>query len=160
MIWGAIWSVVMAHVKMTRPAATTLIDAIIATLIDEIDVDLGGGEEVAVGDGEAPNCPPPFLIVSSITSPEAEGPLDDTQADVEERIQISAVGETRSQADFLRDKSRAVMTAENINEDMPVDRMVDRVVIDLDIGVTSENRGRPEPLFIARDQYKIRTTPA
>jgi hypothetical protein len=138
---------------MARALLSPIIDACIAVAEDT---------GVDVGDGVAPDCPKPFIVVSAVSSRRYDGPLSDGEADSADRIQFACVGNTREQADWARDKLRAVLTSATLDSKFNIngaDRRTLRVILDIPRGVQRDDRGLPEPIFTGIDQYLIETTP-
>ncbi len=128
----------------------------------EACINIAESTGLPVGDNVAPDCAKPFIVVSSVSSPRYSGPLDDGEADSSDRIQFSAVGDTREVADWARDKIRAALTraaldAEFVN--ISASRRTMNLVLDIPRGVQRDDRGLPNPIFTAIDQYMIETTP-
>jgi len=110
----------------------------------------------------APNCPKPYIVVTSVSSPRYSGPLSDTEADGMDRIQFSCVGETAEQSDWLRDQVRGVLTVDALDAAFGVlsePRRTLRCILDIPRGVQRDDRGLPAPIFVSIDQYMIETTP-
>ena len=138
---------------MPRPQLSPIINACIA-----IAETVG----VPVGDGEAPECPMPYIVVSNVSSPRYDGPLDDIEADSSDRIQFSYVGETREQADAMRDSIRLSLTVSAFNAELvalAANRRTMRIVLDIPRGTKRDERGLPNAIFLGVDQYLIDTTP-
>ena len=138
---------------MARALLSPIIDACIA---------IAEGTGISVGDGVAPDCPKPFIVVSAVSSRRYDGPLSDGEADSADRIQFACVGNTRQSADFARDKLRAALTFTALDTEFNVngaDRRTLRVILDIPRGVQRDDRGLPEPIFTGIDQYLIETTP-
>ena len=118
---------------------------------------------VSVGDNVAPDCPKPSCVVSSVSSPRYDGPLSDGEADSADRIQFSFVGDTRAQADLVRDDVRTALTTAAFDAQflaLSADRRTLRLTLDSPRGVQRDDRGLPNPIFMGIDQYMIETTPA
>jgi len=117
---------------------------------------------VSVGDSVAPDRPKPYCVVSSVSSPRYTGPLSDGEADSADRIQFSCIGETREQADGVRDHIRAAITTAALDAQfttLSANRRTLMVVLDIPRGVQRDDRGLPNPIFVGIDQYMIETTP-
>lgn len=116
-----------------------------------------------VGDGNAPDCGAPYIVVSVVSSPRYDGPfLNDGEADSSDRIQFSFVGVTREQADVIRDKVRVKMTASNLDSQfvtLTANRRTSTVILDVLRGSRVDDRGLPKSVFVGSDQYLIETTP-
>lgn len=110
-----------------------------------------------VGDAEADfNIDPPFLILFLISSPPPTGDLTNYQSIVTFRYQVTAIGTTQEQAQMLLDKARAVMERDDLSIS---GRRVMMLQLDFTRGDIREERGVPEPVFSAVDQYLLMTTP-
>ena len=118
---------------------------------------------IAVGDGNAPDCDKPYIVVTVVSSPRYSGPfLNDGEADSSDRIQFSFVGVTRESTDVIRDKVRAKMTASNLDAQFvtaPANRRVSTVILDVLRGSRVDDRGLPDSVVVGSDQYLIETTP-
>ena len=135
--------------------------ALLSPVIDACIV-IAESTGIDVGDAVAPDCPKPFIVVSAVSSPRYTGPLSDTEADSSDRIQFTAIGTTREQADWARDKVRAALTTAALDAAFTTasaNRRTMRVILDIPRGVQRDDRGLPEPIFSAIDQYMIGTTP-
>lgn len=118
---------------------------------------------LAIGDGVAPResdkteMKPPHATLYALGGGDFDGPLSDTQADVSLLYQITAVGNTRQQAQVVQDIIRTVFKRENLT-------ITNRVV--RDIRLTTPNSGvvrdddLPNPLFYGYDRYEVDTTPS
>ena len=117
---------------------------------------------VPVGDGVAPDCDKPYIIVDSVSSPRYVGPLDDGEADSNDRIQFACVGITREQADSVRDDLRTALTFSALDAEfvtLSASRRTMELILDIPRGVQRDDRGLPAPIFSGIDQYLISTTP-
>lgn len=100
---------------------------------------------------------PPFVLVRIFPSAaEFDGPLNDSQADINMRIQLLAVGETQRQALRINDICRPFMQRTLLT-------IPNRAVMDIRLMVASGGVSRdddlPTPYFYSSDLYEIRTTP-
>lgn len=121
-----------------------------------------GGIGFPVSPSDAPNCPRPYIVVTSVSSPRYSGPMSDTEADSADRIQFSCIADTAEQADWLRDKVREVLTVSALDAQfvtLNADRRTMRLILDIPRGVQRDDRGLPAPIFTSTDQYMIETTP-
>ena len=117
---------------------------------------------VPVGDGVAPDCDKPYIIIDSVSSPRYTGPLDDGEADSMDRISFACVGSTREQADLVRDGLREALTSAALDAQfitLSASRRTMEVILDIPRGVQRDDRGLPAPIFSGMDQYLISTTP-
>ena len=115
-----------------------------------------------VGDGVAPDCPKPYVVIDSVSSRAYTGPFGDTEADSADRIQFAAVGDTREQVDSIRDDIRLALTVAALDAQFTAQSDLRRtltVMLDIPRGVQRDDRGLPNPIFTAMDQYIIETTP-
>ncbi len=138
---------------MPRPQLSPIIDACVA---------IAKTVDVPVGDGEAPECDMPYIVVTNVSSPRYDGPLDDIEADSSDRIQFSYIGETREQADAMRDKVRLNFTVSAFDAELvtlAANRRTMRIVLDIPRGTKRDERGLPNAIFLGVDQYLIDTTP-
>lgn len=137
---------------------TTLLDDHTQALLDAL-----AAAPFSVGDGVAPRnadkseIDPPYVVLYSITGGRFDGPLNDSQADVSLVYQITAVGETRQQAQVAIDVCRDLMKKANVT-------VTNRRVRDLrhltpNSGVIRDD-DLPNPLFYGYDRYELDTTPA
>ncbi len=140
--------------KMVRANQRELTNAI-------LDVLRGAGIEV--GDATAPDCDKPYTIVSAVSGPRYSGPMDNTEIDGVDRFQFSSIGETRDQADRNRELVRDALTVEALDAQFVTDTVARRtmmLVLDIPRGTRRDERGLPDPVFLAVDQYLIETTPS
>ena len=115
-----------------------------------------------VGMANAPDCEPPYIVISSVSGPRYSGPMSDPEADSNDRIQFSSIGTTQEQADALRDKIRAALTTVNLDAEFQTagdDRRILSVLLDIPRGVQRDDRGLPARIFSSIDKYLIETTP-
>lgn len=136
-----------------------------ATLSPIIDacIIIAESTDVPVGDGVAPDCDKPYIVVSSVSTLPYGGPLDDGEADSSDRIQFSCVGETRVQADLTRDDLREALTVAALDAEFATasaNRRTLKLKLDVSPDGQRDDRGLPSPIFTGIDQYIIETTPA
>ncbi len=118
---------------------------------------------IEVGDATAPDCDKPYTIVSAVSGPRYTGPMDNTEIDGVDRFQFSSIGETRDQADRNRQLVRTALTVEALDAQFVTDSVARRtmmLVLDIPRGTRRDERGLPDPVFLAVDQYLIETTPS
>ncbi len=114
------------------------------------------------GDATDPDCDKPYAVVHTVSGPRYDGPMDNTEIDSADRFQISCIGETREQADRIRDRVRAGFTREALDAQFVTDSVARRtmiLILDIPRGTRRDERGLPDPVFIGVDQYLIETTP-
>jgi hypothetical protein len=144
----------------------------IQALIDILD-DAG----MVVGDGVAPRgedptdlAKPPYVVVTFIGHGMLTGSMASFNQDVTLRMQTSAIGVTREQADWLRDQTRAVVGRDTYQAKLDTllaastepnsePRHVNRCEIAIAIPAERDERGLPEPVFMSRDQWFIEVVP-
>lgn len=121
-----------------------------------------GGEAIPVGVDGAPDCDRPYIIVGAVSSPRYTGPINNTEADSNDRIQFTASSPSSDQANWLRDKVREVLTVANLDAAFvanSANRRTLMLILDIPRGTQRDDRGLPEPIFNSIDQYMIETTP-
>lgn len=101
---------------------------------------------------------PPYILVRIFPSAaEFDGPLDDSQADINLRVQLLGVGTNERQALIINDLARPFMQRDLLS-------ITDRSVMDVRLMVASAGVSRdddlPTPFFYSSDLYEIRTTPS
>lgn len=101
--------------------------------------------------------PFPYSVVYSLDDAVRSGPMWDGQADVMHNIQITAVGETATQARKLQDKNRAILLETDAIS--VTGRSVELVDLDAGGGVERDEAEQPR-LFYAVDIWMIHTTNA
>ena len=139
---------------MARATLSPLINAVISI------VETASG--VPVGDGIAPDCEGPYMMVTAVSMRPYTGPFGDMESDSDDRIQISGIGATREQADSMRDAIRLALTVAALDTQFTADsesRRTMKVNLDMSPVTRREDRGLPNPIFTAIDQYMIETTP-
>ena len=117
---------------------------------------------ITVGDGTAADCEKPYTVITTVSGPRYEGPMDNTEIDGSNRYQFSSVADTRDQADWLREKVRVELTVQALDAQFVTDAVAQRtmlLILDIPRGTRRDERGLPEPVFMAVDQFLINTTP-
>ena len=143
---------------MVRAKLKPVMDAC-KSVVETIPFD---GGTIPVGLSVAPDCPRPFVIITSVPSPRYSGPMGAIEADSMDRIQFTATAMNPEQSDWLRDQVREVLTIEALDAQfvsLSANRRVLRVILDIPRGVQRDDRGLPAPIFNSIDQYMIETTP-
>ncbi len=118
---------------------------------------------IEVGDATAPDCDKPYTIVTAVSGPRYTGPMDNTEIDGVDRFQFSSIGVTRDSADGYRQLVRDALTVEALDAQFVTDSVTRRtmmLVLDIPRGTRRDERGLPDPVFLAVDQYLIETTPS
>lgn len=121
-------------------------------LTDDIIAALEAGG-LTVGDADGQELDPPYGVVFPIGGL-LDGSLANPDEDGESVVQVSAVGVSRRQAEWVRDEARAVMLA----EPAVTGRNVQRVSVDNDVGVRRDDDVEP-PQFFIPERYRILHTP-
>lgn len=109
---------------------------------------------LTIGDAEAPAGDPPYGVVYQIPSGQFDGSLADPNADAELVYQVTCVGETREQAQWVVDKAMALLNGFEITG-----RSIARVSLDAAPGVIRDDDLDP-PLFYATPRFRVFTTSA
>lgn len=114
-----------------------------------------------VGDNQAPPEPRtptfPYCVVYTLDDELRTGPMSDGQADVIHNIQVTAVGQTRDQAQRLSD---AVLAAMRADEALVIAGRAVLLVEELDGGALIRDDEFQPPLFYGVSLFAITTTPA
>lgn len=99
----------------------------------------------------------PYAIVWPIPGGVTSGTIQDEHADAFPIYQITSIGATRDQCEWLADKVRVV--AERRSSWSPVGRTVMQVRVDQFGGATPDHTAQP-PVHMCPDRYRPITTPA
>lgn len=125
-------------------ATRTLTDDVIAAL---------QAEGLTVGDATGEGLSEPYVVVFPIQGT-LTGTMGNPYEDGRQAVQITSVGVSRRQAEWARDKARAVMLA-----GFPVTGTTLQLVhLDIDSGVRRDDDVEP-PVFIATERFRLFTTP-
>jgi hypothetical protein len=109
---------------------------------------------LAVGDGEAPHVAPPYTVVYPITGGASYGTLGAPDDDAELVYQVTCVGTTRLQAEWLEDKTMGLLAGFTVTG-----RSIARVDIENYGGVFRDDSKSP-PLYSAVPRFRVYSTPA
>lgn len=118
---------------------------------------------ITIGDGVAPRdvdkaeLDPPYAVLYPLIGGNFDGPLSDSQADVNFMYQVTAVGNTRQQAQVIIDIIRVIMQRENL---VITGRTVRDIRLVTPYSGTVRDDDLPNPLFYAYDRYEVDTTPS
>lgn len=116
---------------------------------------VGRGVRTASPDGSGAELPPPCVVVHPIPGGRRFGDLDDHVKHADLVYQLTCVGETQAQAEWVRDKTEVLYTGITV-----ADRHID--IVRDDFG-SSDARldGTVEPaVFVAMPRYRIASSPA
>ncbi len=146
-----------------RPYRRLIMKAVVEVLNE---VPLGAGFFKA-GAGIAPDCPPPYGIVSFAGAAIYTGSLSKPEEEAQDRIQLTAVGDTQEQAIFALDVMRLGMEMVDIQtkyDSFSADpffqpRTFRRIWIDVSRRGDVEQRNIPDPVFSELDQYLVHHVP-
>jgi hypothetical protein len=131
---------------VSLPAVREHTDAVIAAL---------EGLELAVGDAIAPDQDPPYVVVYPIPGGGSTGTLGAQHDDAILVYQVTCVGSSREQAEWLADKA-----LELLEGSLSVDgRRVCNVDLDMHGGVQRDDQVTP-PVFWSMPRFRITTTPS
>lgn len=132
-------------------------DAVIATL-RAAGLSVGDGIRNEQPDGSGEPLDPPCAVVHPIPGGTRTGTLDDHVRHADLVYQISCVGLTRAQAEWVRDRVEEAMLG---GVSVP-GRLID--VIRIDFGSDDARRdddvGAPELFFTSMPRYRLSSTPA
>jgi hypothetical protein len=134
---------------MAAPLLREHTDAVVAALRDSAGISSVG----EVGDGDAEGLNAPYWVVYRIPGGSSSGELADPQGDAEFIYQISCVGISREQTEWMADKATEVLFGGLV--------VAGRSVF-MDIedhpGVRADHDISPS-VFVATPRYRIYTTP-
>lgn len=120
---------------------------------------------LAVGDGEAKHqvggvlvaVTVPYVVVYPTGGGQLSGTIEAPDDDATMVFQTTCVGESREQADGIRDACRAALLDQTVTV---AGRRTMRVNLDLDIGVRRDDATGAPALFYGIDRYRLFDTPA
>jgi hypothetical protein len=128
-------------IALTRPHTDALLVALRAT-------------GLTVGDAQAPGSVPPYAVLYSIPGGRVFGTLADPHGDGEMVFQVTCVGTTREQTQWVTDKAFAVLSGLSVTG-----RSIAFVDIDGFPGIQRDDDVQP-PLFYSTPRFTITSTPA
>lgn len=128
---------------MSVPLLREHTDAVIAKLV---------GAGLTVGDGESPE--PPGCAVYTIPGGRSYGSLESPNEDADLVYQVTCVGETREQAEWVADKATTAL----LGGLTVADRHVAQVDIDSFPGTRRDDTASPH-VFISTPRFRVTTTP-
>jgi hypothetical protein len=96
-------------------------------------------------------------VVHPLPGGTRHGTLDDWTKHASLLYQITCVGQTQSQAEWVRDESEVLLDGLTV-----IGRLIDVVRVDFgsDEAVRDDSLGAPETLFGAMPRYRLYSTPA
>lgn len=110
---------------------------------------------LVVGDAKEPDpLPNKYCVVYPIPGGSVSGSLEDPNADGELVVQVTCVGTTREQAEWVVDKAMGLLGGITVSG-----RHIARVFLDSMPGIRRDDDISP-PLFVATPRFRIMTTPA
>lgn len=110
---------------------------------------------LVVGDAVAPSGDPPYVVVYSISAAGWTGTLGALHDDGSLVFQVTCVGRSRDQAEWLADK--VILTV--LGGITVTSRSIPNIALDLSGGVARDD-GQTPPLWTAAPRFRIATTPA
>lgn len=108
---------------------------------------------LTVGDGEAPSGSPPYAVVYPIPGGRAFGSLSEPHEDAELVYQVTCVGLTREQAEWVADKSMALLDGVTVE-----DRVIAFVELDSMGGARRDTTVTPA-VWQATPRFRLKSTP-
>lgn len=135
---------------MTHPDTRLATDSIIDHLTTETGLEVGDSIAPAASDR-------PYLVVYRVGAFVTGGPLRGASEDQWAQYQVTAVGDTREQAEWALGKARTAILDETITP--PSGYVWGKAPI-IDEGPSSRDDTWDPPLFYAVETYRLFTTPA
>ena len=108
---------------------------------------------LTVGDAKVPNAPLPHAIVYPIPGGDRSGSLANPYEDAEFVFQVTCVGTSREQAQWLADKAEAIL------DGVTVTGRTIHPSPDSNPGVFRDDDVTP-PVFYCTPRYRLKTTPS
>ena len=109
-----------------------------------------------VGDGQAPAGAPPYVVVYPIPGGYTTGTLADLDGDAALDFQVSCVGTTREQAQWLQNKTYGLLGVGTVTI---AGRVVNRVSLTDPGGVFRDDTKSP-PFYTAVPRFRVLSTPS
>lgn len=134
-----------------RPLVRLHTDAVLARLGDAPDE---GGLGLKVGDAKAPAGGPPYAVLYAIAGGATSGTLGELDADAELIYQVTCVGNSRKQAEWLADEAKGLLEGLIV-----AGRSIPRIALDSNPGIAVDNEQTP-PIFTVPVRFRIFTTPS
>lgn len=127
----------------------------VASLREHTDAVIAALEaaDLSVGDAEAPDAQPPYVVVYAIPGGRAFGSLAEPHEDAELVYQITCVGKTREQAEWLADKAMVLLDGLTVDG-----RSIAFVTLDSLPGVQRQTEPTPA-VFLSTPRFRVYSTP-
>jgi len=109
---------------------------------------------VTVGDAQAPTGNPPYVVVYPVTGGDTYGPLGAQNDDAELIYQVTCVGTSRQQAQWLADKAMGLLSGITVTG-----RSLPLVTVETVPGVMRDDDVQP-PIFWAAPRFRLFSTPS
>jgi hypothetical protein len=109
---------------------------------------------VTVGDAQAPNMAPPYVVVYQIAGGDTYGPLGAQNDDAELIYQVTCVGTSREQAQWLVDKTLGLLSGISVSG-----RSLPLVTVEMVPGIQRDDKVSP-PVFWATPRFRLFSTPS
>lgn len=110
--------------------------------------------DLVVGDAKAPDVDPPYVVVYPLAGGVATGTLGEIHADAELPYQVTCVGLSRKQVEWLVDETRVLLDGLQVaGRHIPLVRLEDG-----NPGVQRDDDATP-PVFWSAVHYRVFTTP-
>lgn len=130
---------------MSTPVVRAHTDGVIARLQNE---------GLAVGDAVAPDVTPPYVVVYSIAGGGLFSTFGKSHDDGTLVFQVTCVGASRVQAEWLADKAMALLDGFSVTG-----RSIAHVSLDFHGGIQRDDAQTP-PVFYASPRFRVMSTPA
>jgi hypothetical protein len=121
-------------------------DAVVAKL-ETLDLPVGDGKRPEGDDAR-------YCVVYPIPGGSLDGTLEDPNEDAELVFQVTCVGTTREQAEWVSDKVLGLLTGMTV-----AGRHIARIYLDSFSGVRRDDTLSP-PMFIGTPRFRVMSTPA
>jgi hypothetical protein len=109
---------------------------------------------VAVGDAQAPTGNPPYCVVYQVAGGDTYGPLAAQNDDAELIYQVTCVGTSREQAQWLADKTMGLLSGITVTG-----RSLPLVTVEMVPGIQRDDKVSP-PVFWAAPRFRLFSTPS
>jgi hypothetical protein len=110
---------------------------------------------LAVGDAQAPTGAPPYVVVYPIAGGRTSGPLAAPNDDAEMVFQVTCVGVSREQAEWLENKVQTGLLG--IGTITVTGRSTPRIALDSFGGILRDDT-TSQPLFMAVPRFRVYST--